>query len=142
MKNNKRLDGQALIELILVTGILALILVTLVSLTVVSLSTVQKTRLQTRANIIAQQGMENIRAIRDETSWNDFANQCVDNVQTWADWTSVDMSGGDYIPTATCDNTNPLLVIISTKVDWTFSGKAYNVELETSLGQPDEAIYR
>lgn len=131
--------GQALIELVLVTGLLSLILVALVSLTVVSLSTIQKTRLRTRATSIAQQGLENFRARRDQLAWDDFGEQCTADPITMANMSN---PGLKYTLSATCSEISPTSINTKVVVGWTFGGKSSNVELGTTLNQPNNAIYR
>ena len=138
MKNHTRQNGQALIELVLVTGMLALILVTLVSLSVGSLATVQKSRLRTRATTIAQQGLENIRSKRDQLNWTDFTTGCSSQARTWAAMVNDE---NPYSSDAVCA-INGTVANIEVTVNWAFGGKSDSVILEMALSQPGEAIYR
>jgi len=139
MKNHTRQNGQALIELVLVTGMLALILVTLVSLSVASLATVQKSRLRTRATTIAQQGLENIRSKRDQLNWVDFTTGCSSSQA--GNWAAMVNDGNPYSSDAVCAMTGTVANIEVT-VAWAFGGKSDSVILEMALSQPGEAIYR
>ncbi|MDP3983305.1 MAG: hypothetical protein Q8Q65_04510 [bacterium] len=139
MKNYTRQNGQALIELVLVTGMLALILVTLVSLSVASLATVQKSRLRTRATTIAQQGLENIRSKRDQLNWVDFTTGCSSSQA--GNWAAMVSDGNPYSSDAVCVMTGTVANIEVT-VAWAFGGKSDSVILEMALSQPGEAIYR
>ena len=139
MKNYTRQNGQALIELVLVTGMLALILVTLVSLSVASLATVQKSRLRTRATTIAQQGLENIRSKRDQLNWVDFTTGCSSSQA--GNWAAMVSDGNPYSSGAVCDM-NGTVANIEVIVSWAFGGKSDSVILEMALSQPGEAIYR
>lgn len=138
MDKNSKTHGQALIELVLVTGMLALILVTLVSLSVVSLSTVQKSRLRTRANTVAQQGLENIRSQRDQLNWTDFTTECSSQAGNWAAMVN---DGNPFNSGALC-NPNGTSATIEVTVAWAFGGTPDSVILEMTLSQPGEAIYR
>ena len=139
MKNYTRQGGQALIELVLVTGMLALILVTLVSLSVASLATVQKSRLRTRATTIAQQGLENIRSKRDQLNWVDFTTGCSSSQA--GNWAAMVSDGNPYSSNAVCAM-NGTVANIEVTVAWAFGGKSDSVILEMALSQPGEAIYR
>ena len=141
MKNHTRQGGQALIELVLVTGMLALILVTLVSLSVASLATVQKSRLRTRATTIAQQGLENIRSKRDQLNWVDFTTGCSSSQA--GNWAAMVSDGNPYSSDAVCAvNSTVTVANIEVTVAWAFGGKSDSVILEMTLSQPGEAIYR
>jgi Tfp pilus assembly protein PilV len=146
--NRKSNKGAALLELVFVMALLVVILVALVSLVVFSLSTIQKSRLRSRASAIAEQGVENVRAKRDEylnssiKTWDNFKDDCKSSISS-IDWSgSFDDEGGIFSRVETCVDAPAEKVKVTMTVNWTFGGTPSSVILETEFGRKKDSIYR
>lgn len=69
-------NGQSLIEVLFALGIAVVIIVALVSVTIGSLRNAQFAQNQVLATKYANEGMEKIRAYRDQNDWTIFTGGC------------------------------------------------------------------
>lgn len=76
MKSFCRNHGQTLVEMIVALGILVLVVLALVRVTITATHNAQFARSQAQATKYAQEGIEEMRAYRNQNSWQDFVDKC------------------------------------------------------------------
>lgn len=115
-------SGQTLVEAVVVVGIVVLLVTGLIAGTTVSLRSVQSGRARSQAVSLAQEGLELVRAIRDE-SWNTFDGlngmYCVGEdrelVATAGSCTpNIVGAQGDFTRSLYFDWQNPKMIVTST----------------------------
>lgn len=74
----RKQKGQGLIELLIALTVIILALLSLAAVSIVSVRNADFAKKKSKAAKYAQEGMENIRALRDE-SWTNFWNTYADN---------------------------------------------------------------
>ncbi len=72
----KKNDGQSLIEMIVAIAVVLIVVVALVAITTVSIRNANFSRNQALATKYAQEGIEKVRAYRDQTDWATFTGNC------------------------------------------------------------------
>lgn len=68
--------GQTLVEMVFALGVAVLVIVALVVATTVAVRNAQFAKSESLASKYAQDGMEKIRAYRDQNAWETFKNGC------------------------------------------------------------------
>lgn len=71
-----RENGQSLLEAIVALAVAMLVILALVWVTTVSIRNADFAKKQTQAANYAQEGMEKVRASRDQNNWETFKNGC------------------------------------------------------------------
>lgn len=98
MKDSSK--GQTLLEVILAIGVAALVLIGLTRAVTVALRNAQFAKKQALATQYAQEGMEKVRAYRDQTDWTIFTSNCDPGIGSPAGFSrsvNCSVSGGDRV---------------------------------------------
>lgn len=98
MRNKEnRQSGQTLLELVVATGVVAIVITALVTAVTASLRYSQATRLRSHGVKFAQEGLELTRKVRDLNTWDVFqaysdglGSWCLDELGAW----SADLGSG------------------------------------------------
>ncbi len=140
MKNqSKQSLGQSLVELIIAMGIIVLVIGSVAFLVIDSYVSGRLSKEITHANFLAEEGMEAIRSIRDN-SWDDLNNGTYGIIVsggTWQFQTDPDVTDNKFTRTIIIEELNPIdpdrKKIIS-QVDWKFiENRQQQIQLITYL---------
>lgn len=71
-----RESGQTLVEMVFALGVAVLVIVALVAATTVAVRNAQFAKSESLASKYGQEGMEKVRAYRDQNSWETFRDGC------------------------------------------------------------------
>ncbi|HUS59771.1 MAG TPA: prepilin-type N-terminal cleavage/methylation domain-containing protein [Nevskiaceae bacterium] len=72
----RREKGQSLIEVLVALAVMAIVILALVRVTTVSIRNATFAKNRALATKYAQEGMEKVRAYRDEVVWETFTSNC------------------------------------------------------------------
>lgn len=114
LKEHRRrsIVGQSIIELLVALSVLMMVLLSLVSVAALSVRNSDYTKKKSRATQYSQQGLENIRALRDSVEWTEFVESYTDGVNGnyWG------LAATDVVPNGPCPSTpnlpssNPIFI--------------------------------
>jgi type II secretory pathway pseudopilin PulG len=79
MITNKDQKGQSLLEVLTALGVAAVVIVALSILAVSSLRNAQHARSQTEATKFVNEGIEQVRTVRDQKGWNAFGGYTINS---------------------------------------------------------------
>lgn len=113
----RKSSGQGLIELIAALAIIMIVLLALAGVGIMSIKNSDLAKNKALATKYAQEGMEKVRAYRDQSSWTVFLTACGGNLGTAAGLTPLP---APLTRTVTCDKvtdiTKPKVIVT---VSWT-----------------------
>jgi Tfp pilus assembly protein PilV len=72
----KTSKGQSLIEVVVAIAVVIIVILALVAITTVSIRNANFSRNQALATKYAQEGIEKVRALRDQNAWQTFTSGC------------------------------------------------------------------
>lgn len=119
--------GQSLIEMVVAIAVVVIVILALVAITTTSIRNAAFSRNQALATKYAQEGMEKVRAYRDQTDWATFT--ITSNCQNPPGLTS---PLSPFTRTITCSGSGDTKEII-VKVEWTDAQGIHKSELTTRL---------
>jgi len=124
MKGN---NGQTLLEMVVVLGILAIVIFALVGVTTISIRNAGFSRNQVLATKYAQQAIEKIRASREQSTWGEFRETCSLVIS------GISLPGPFYFSPETGCNCLDDVCEVKVAVLWNDSGGPHKSELTTRL---------
>lgn len=125
-------SGQSLIEVIIVVGLVTIIATSLISISTAGLKTGHRGKLRSEAVILAQDGIEISRKLRD-SDWNTFQTTygslagkawCLDNSAVWTE------------PTSSCPLTSDSL--FSRSITFTWDGTRMKIDSMVSWNEQNQ----
>ena len=119
--------GQTLIEVVAGIGLLVIVVTALIGLGVIALKTSSSARNRTIAVKLANEGMELVRAARDQNTWTDFVA---------LSWPDQDITVGSTTftrKTTVADTSDPGKKKITVAVEWTESSGTKSVSVTSYL---------
>jgi len=132
MKDSSK--GQTLVEVLLAVGVATLVRIGLTGAVTVSLRNAQFARNQALATKYAQEGIEKVRAYRDQNDWQSFTSNCESILDAASLPSPFQLSLDCYLPGSSNDcspseDNCEVKVIVS----WTGARRTYQSELTTRL---------
>ena len=116
--------GQSLVEVVVAVMILTLVLTALVFATTVAIRNAKFAQNQARATKYAQEGMEKVRAYRDQYEWDVFKAACLDKF--------IPLGSTDLVFTRmikNCDEESVEKVKVTIVVSWQSAARTHQSEI-------------
>lgn len=115
--------GQSLLEVLVALAVALLVILALVQAVTTAIKSNNFAKKKVQAASLAQEGIEKVRGLRDQSSWANFKLSCNNyNAGTVNDPTI-------FTRTISCSEEAPDKIKVVVKVSWTDSGKTQNSQI-------------
>lgn len=119
----KKKEGQSLLEVLVALAVALLVILALVQAVTTAIKSSGFAKRKAQATSLAQEGIEKVRGLRDQSSWDNFKSSCNNyNVGAVSDPTI-------FTRTVSCSEETPDKIKVVVKVAWTDAGKTQNSQI-------------